>query len=107
MNRIAIAEELVKLAKSLVAEADARKVKQKPLPLVIGRDFYVREGEKNVVRPEYRKALYERELRRLQRRIDLAEKDDKAGRHVNKEIWEQDKKSLKHLKSIDWWEVGK
>jgi hypothetical protein len=107
MNRIVIAQELVKLAKELTAEVDARKVKQKSLPLVIGKDFYMREGERNVVRPEYRKALHEHELKRLQNRIKQAEEDDEAGLHVNKRMWEQDKKSLKYLRSINWWEMGK
>jgi len=106
MNRVAVAKELVKLAKELVAEDDARKARQKPLPSVIGKDFYVREGDRNVVRPEYRKAFHEHEMKRLKNRIEQAEKDDEAGRHVNENLLKQDKKSLKYLQSINWWEMG-
>ena len=86
-------------------QTDARQVKQKPLPLVINKDCYIREGDRNVVRPEYRKAWYERALRLAQNIVDSIKEDARAGFRVNEKSYKQDKKTLNYLKSINWWDL--
>ena len=77
-------------------------VKQKKLPLVIGRKQYQREGNVNVLKPEYRKDAYERALRLSKNKVDSYKADKKAGYYVNEKSYKQALKNYKYLKSIKW-----
>ena len=107
-----IARELAALAADIramreVVDAipDPRSVRQKPLPQVVSGMLYVRLGDRNVLMPEYRKAYYEWILRQTEGRVSGLEDDKERGYRVNEYVLQQERRNLRHLRSIDWWEV--